>query len=103
MSPSGWRPRILSGTKHAARTLKKTGWPCARLIIKLFDLGALSLTDSGIIILSKQLNGSGDFADRVLKHHGTAVRPPQDLAHTPGKEYVSWHQEQVFKSPVRAL
>ena len=70
---------------------------------KLFDFGALSLTDSGIIILSKQLNGSGDFADRVLKHHGTAVRPPQDPAHTPGNKYVSWHQKQVFKGPARTL
>ena len=70
---------------------------------KLFDFGALSLTDSGIIILSKQLNGSGDFADRVLKHHGTTVRPPQDPAHTPGNKYVSWHQKWVFKGPARAL
>ena len=70
---------------------------------KLFDLGALSLTDSGMIVLSKQLNGSGDFAGRVLKHHGRAVRPPQDPAHTPGKKYISWHQKQVFKSPARAL
>ena len=70
---------------------------------KLFDFGALSLTDSGIIILSRQLNGYGDFADRLLKHHGTVVRPPQDPAHSPGKKYVSWHQEQVFKGPARAL
>ena len=70
---------------------------------KLFDFGALSLTDSGIIILSKQLNGSGDFLDRVLRHHGTTVRPPQDPAHTPGNKYISWHQKWVFKGPARAL
>ena len=70
---------------------------------KLFDFGALSLTDSGIIILSRKLNGYGDCSDRVLKHHGTTVRPPQDPAHSPGKKYVSWHQEQVFKGPARAL
>ena len=70
---------------------------------KLFDFGGFSLTDSGIIIVSRQLNGSGEFADRVLKHHGTAVRPPQDPAHSPGKKYVSWHQEQVFKGPARVL
>ena len=70
---------------------------------KLFDFGALSFTDSGIIILSKQLNGSGKFRDRVLKHHGTPMRPPQDPAHVPSKEYVSWHRKQVFKEPARAL
>ena len=65
---------------------------------KLFDFGALSLRDDGTIILSRQLSGSGDFTDRVLKHHGTAVRVPQDPAHAPGNEYISWHQEQVFKA-----
>ena len=70
---------------------------------KLFDFGALSLTNSGIIILSRQLNGSGDFADRVLRHHGTAVRPPQDPAHAPGNNYILWHHKQVFKGPARAL
>ena len=70
---------------------------------KFFDFGALSLTDAGTIILSRQLSGSGDFTDRVLKHHGTAVRAPQDPEHAPGNEYISWHQEQVFKGPARAL
>ena len=82
---------------------KKTGWPCARHITSSLTSEALSFTDSGIIILSKQLSGFGESTDRVLKHHGTAVRPPQDPAHTPGNKYVLWHRKQVFKGPARAL
>ncbi len=83
--------------------VEKNGLALCPIHHKLFDFGALSFTDSGIIILSKQLNGSGEFRDRVLKHHGTPMRPPQDPAHVPSKEYVSWHRKQVFKEPARAL
>ena len=70
---------------------------------KLFDFGALSLTDLGVIIFSQQVNGSGEIAERLLKHHGQLARSPQDPVQSPAAEYVAWHRKEVFKNPARVL
>ena len=70
---------------------------------KLFDFGALSLTDLGVMILSREVNGSGEVAERLLKHHGQLARSPQDPAQNPAAEYVAWHRKEVFKDPARVL
>ena len=70
---------------------------------KLFDFGALSLTDLGGMILSREVSGSGEIAERLLEHHGQLARSPQDPAQSPAAEYVAWHRKEVFKNPARVL
>ena len=69
---------------------------------KLFDMGVLGVTEDW------RISVSGDFVGRsatarthVLSLAGQPATPPQALYSHPKREYITWHQHQVFKHPAR--
>lgn len=72
---------------------------------KLFDLGAFTLSTDPVpqILVSREVHG-GDFAHQMLiELHGKPMRQPQDRTWLPSREFIAWHQAEVFKGEARAL
>jgi putative restriction endonuclease len=64
---------------------------------KLFDLGAFTLNDKGVLLVSELANGSEGFQEALLRHHGGRVRAPQWPQWSPAPEYLHRHRREVFK------
>ncbi len=69
---------------------------------KLFDRGAFTLTTQRRVLLSEALHGSDGFPE-LLRWHGSALRPPQNLEWVPRPEFIEWHRAQVFHGPERSF
>jgi len=63
---------------------------------KLFDRGALGLTSSHSIQVSRHFSARTDEARRVYELHDRPLRPRPGTP-LPAPQYVSWHDRQVFK------
>lgn len=70
---------------------------------KLFDLGAFTLSERLIVMVSAQAHGNYRFEEYLLAFHGRPLRPPQDPRLAPEPRYVRWHRREVFKGPERYL
>ena len=70
---------------------------------KLFDLGAFTLTERLVIVLSNQVYGNHRFDQYLLAFHGQSIRPPQDPGYVPEPMYIRWHRRQVFKGEERYI
>lgn len=69
---------------------------------KLFDRGAVGVTDDRTVSVSSRFIARGDTAERlVLALVGRRLIDPQRGQPTPADEHVQWHGEQVFKAPAR--
>ena len=69
---------------------------------KLFDMGALGVTEDWRIAVSGNFVGRSVTARAyVFSLVGQPATPPQALYSTPKPEYITWHQHQVFKHPAR--
>lgn len=68
---------------------------------KLFDRGALGLTDGYQLIVSTAYSASTDVGKRVYELHGRTLdpRPGRPL---PRSEHVKWHSREVFKGAALA-
>jgi putative restriction endonuclease len=71
---------------------------------KLFDMGVLGVTENWRIAVSGNFVGrSATARAQVLSLSGKQATPPQALYSAPKAEYITWHQQQVFKQPARAV
>jgi putative restriction endonuclease len=70
---------------------------------KLFDLGAFTLNDGRVLLVSNQTHGTRGFQDALLRHHGIPVRPPQRPEWKPAAAHLDWHRREVFKGEARHL
>ena len=68
---------------------------------KTFDLGAFTLNDSGVLLVSDQVHGGDGFDEALLRHHGKAIRPPQRSEWRPEAAFLGWHGREVFKGGAR--
>lgn len=68
---------------------------------KLFDLGAFTLDQGGLLLVSDQVHGSAGFHEVLLRHHGGQVRKPQRPEWAPATEHLEWHGREVFKGEAR--
>ena len=71
---------------------------------KLFDLGVftLSLEDEiPLVLVSRLSNGSDAVRSMLLDYHRKPIRPPQDPDWLPDREFIRWHQREVFKGEPR--
>lgn len=74
------------------------------LFHKLFDLGVftLSLDDQiPLVLVSQEAHGGHSVRDHLLASHGKPMRKPQNPAWLPAREFIEWHQREVFKQPAR--
>lgn len=70
---------------------------------KTFDLGAFSIRPDLIVLVSDQVVPSVGSNDALLRFHGAALRKPQRPEFLPRKEFLSWHEREVFKGRARHL
>jgi putative restriction endonuclease len=68
---------------------------------KLFDLGAFTVNEEGLLLVSDRVHGSEGFQEALLRHHRGRVRPPQRPEWSPGRHYLDWHRREVFKGQAR--
>jgi putative restriction endonuclease len=69
---------------------------------KLFDQGALGVTEDWRIVVSGNFIGRSPAArTHVLSLAGRTANAPQALYSTPKAEYIAWHHHEVFKRPAR--
>ncbi|MHC4548619.1 MAG: phosphorothioated DNA-binding restriction endonuclease [Planctomycetota bacterium] len=67
-----------------------------------FDRGALGLTEHHNVTVSADVNGSEMVDTMLLRFVGQPLRGPQPGSPEPAAPFVRWHQQQVFRSPMRA-
>jgi putative restriction endonuclease len=58
---------------------------------KLFDLGAFTLDENGVVLVSEEVNGSAGLQQSFLSHHGNSVNPPQRHEWKPAPAHLAWH------------
>lgn len=69
---------------------------------RLLDKGVLSLTPSGVILVSRHFVGTTDTArSLVMSLTGRTAASPQGGFPPPDRRNVDWHSRQVFRSPAR--
>lgn len=68
---------------------------------KLFDRGALHITDDYHLLVSEEVHGTRKFVDELLEHHGEKIYQPQRPAYCVHEEFVGWHKKEVFRGPAR--
>jgi hypothetical protein len=68
---------------------------------KTFDLGAFTVSNEGVLLVSDQAHGSAGFEEALLRHYGRRVRPPQRPEWRPHIEFLAWHGREVFKGAAR--
>jgi putative restriction endonuclease len=68
---------------------------------KTFDLGAFTVNNDGMLLVSDQVHGTAGFQEALLRHHGKMVRSPQRGEWKPKPVYLNWHAREVFKGAAR--
>src|SRR5207244_2838301 len=64
---------------------------------KTFDLGAFTVSQGGVLLVSDQANGGEGFHETLLRHHGKQIRPAQKAEWSPEPAFLDWHAKEVFK------
>ena len=112
---TGWDLRVghsLAGLEAAhikwhlagGPSVERNGIALNSLFHKLFDLGVftLSLDDEiPLILVSQDANGGNSVRDSLLAFHRIPIQKPQNPAWLPAREFIDWHQHEVFKQPAR--
>jgi len=70
---------------------------------KLFDRGAIGLSDEHILLVSESVHGTEGMANWLLTHHGLPIRKPQRVEYSPLSDFIGWHRKEVFRSPPREM
>ena len=70
---------------------------------KLFDLGALTLSPTLQVLVSDEISGLRGLEEQLLAHHGKPLRSPLRTEDLPTKDFIDWHQREVFRGSPRPL
>ena len=70
---------------------------------KLFDRGAFTLSKAREILVSRDVKGAVGFDEWLMNFHGKPINLPARESNYPSEEFISWHDEAVFKGDYRAL
>jgi putative restriction endonuclease len=68
---------------------------------KTFDLGAFTVNNDGVMVVSDQVHGTEGFQEALLRHHCKVIRPPQRQEWRPTQASLDWHAKEVFKGKGR--
>ena len=68
---------------------------------KTFDLGAYTLDEDGLLLVSDQATGSVGFEEALMRHHGKRLRQAQRPEWCPSSDHLGWHAREVFKGEAR--
>lgn len=89
---------------HGGPDKVKNGIALCTFHHKAFDKGAFKLApDDGRfrIAISQDISGSQTAKEQLANFHGALLNAPQAEVYVPEKEYVDWHESEVFKGPAR--
>ncbi len=64
---------------------------------KLFDSGYLTITPKLHIEISRRIREEFDNGEYYFTFHGNHVSPPTRLNDSPSREFLTWHNENVFR------
>jgi putative restriction endonuclease len=64
---------------------------------KLFDKGYLTITPQLHIEVSRRIKDEFDNGEYYFTFHGKEIHPPPAHLNHPSKEYLSWHNEKIFR------
>jgi len=64
---------------------------------KLFDKGYLTVTPALHLEVSRRIRDDFDNGRQYYSLHGHTVRPPLSLSDQPSAEFLSWHNERVYR------
>jgi putative restriction endonuclease len=70
---------------------------------KIFDLGAFTIHTDYRVLVSELANGTGQFEQALLRHHGQQMTRPSRPEHVPLAKHLAWHRHEVFKEGARFL
>ena len=90
---------------HAAGgpDVESNGIAMCSLHHKLFDKGAFMFKDSKLLVSESVYGTSSSFEAILLKHHGQTLENPIREEYNPEKQWLEWHETEVFRGPVRAI
>lgn len=90
---------------HQARgpAAENNGLALCTMHHKLFDRGAMTVSDDRRVLVSPLVNGSQGLEEWLRRFHRQPLRTPRDPRHIPLEEYVRWHVQEVFKGAPGAV
>lgn len=68
---------------------------------KIFDLGAFTISPEFKIIVSDQANGTHLFDKVLSNYHGEEICLPREKTNYPAKDFLIWHNKQIFKDDLK--
>jgi putative restriction endonuclease len=68
---------------------------------KLFDLGAITVSDQLTVIVSDQAAGLSGFREHLMNHHGRPIKVPVHESDIPRGDFIDWHHREVFRGSPR--
>jgi putative restriction endonuclease len=80
---------------------EENGMALCALHHRLFDRGAMSLTDDHRILVSEHFAGSDVVSTGVAALTHRPLRRPISGRRPPGAQFLSWHRREVFRAPAR--
>ncbi len=79
--------------------IESNGLALCALHHRLFDRGAFSLSDDGVILISQEIHGTSGLEEMLLLFRGNKPMNPQCEVYRPSSRYLKWHREEVFRHP----
>ena len=68
---------------------------------KVFDLGAITITQELTVIVSDQVAGLSGFQEHLMSHHKRKLKVPINKADAPSPVFIDWHHQEVFRGTSR--
>jgi putative restriction endonuclease len=68
---------------------------------KLFDLGAITVNEELILLVSDEATGFSGFHHLLMAHHGQQIKMPVHESDTPSPDFIQWHHREVFRGTAR--
>jgi putative restriction endonuclease len=68
---------------------------------KLLDLGAITVSGELTTLVSDQAAGLSGFQEHLMAHHGRPINRPVHESDMPGRAFIAWHQQEVFRGNPR--
>lgn len=79
----------------------QNGMALCTLHHKMFDFGAMGLTEDYRILVSSHVTGGEQVEKFITCHAGQLIREPQDVSMKVNPIHIHWHKKEVFKGPER--
>jgi putative restriction endonuclease len=102
-APVGLEAAHIKWHQAAGPSIQQNGLCFCVLHHKLFDLGAFTVGEDLVVLVSDEASGPESSPDLLLTYHGKTVSPPIHKANWPAKEYLGWHSKEVFRGKTRPV